>query len=560
MLETKTTENGQNGLDLDLKTFELEIEKEIDSLFIPLGNEAETKFEAAPPSMEIEQPSSPAFVAPPAPTAAAPEPEEMTIRFDEPQVQTVAVTPESRTVSAAAADTDDFTLVLESPDDSSDELKALLESFQASYLSFDWDFSSLNVAALAEVLTRLEPHCVKTPETESLYKIMKAVLQRVSARPDTVSPQFVEVMKDAQGLLNRFLLPGNGGISSEDRSRFKDLIARVHAIRNAQMNRDTRPTGSSVPSQASRQGDFVSAGDPSTSDGFIALEGGPENLAGWIEQAQRRLTLTLQGLQDVNRRLYQLEEILVSKPALAPLTTRIKSLRSNLEQQLSSMRSQESFWSRLTAVINERGVQLKDGASVPETVAHSVEATEGIRDLSGSSTAEAPVAPLSPRTQREQVCLITVGGRKYAVLSANVVKVQPVNGKKISTISKRGYGVLKDFKPFFKSLKTGLFGAWIGLPTDVLKTYQFMPVSFGGMGVEESGPEGVKGAVLISNGQRHGIIWSESDKVDLITETIDLTSHSKAFLGRIQSGSDEEVEVLHVDHLLKTVYQDEADH
>jgi hypothetical protein len=70
----------------------------------------------------------------------------------------------------------------------------------------------------------------------------------------------------------------------------------------------------------------------------------------------------------------------------------------------------------------------------------------------------------------------------------------------------------------------------------------------------------VKGAVLVSNGQQHGIIWSESRRVDLVTETIDLSSRSKAILGRIRTGSDDEVPVLHVDHLLKAVHHDEADH
>jgi hypothetical protein len=559
MLETKTNEDRQNGLDLDLKTFELEIEKEIDSLFIPLGNEAEAKLHSAPPSMEIERPAPP-VQAPPAQSAAAPISREISISFDPPQSQTMVMESVGHDDSPAPAESEDFTLVLESPDDPSDELKVLIESLQASYLSFDWDFSSPNVAALGEVLNKLEPHCMKAPETESLFKIMKAVLQRVSVRPDTVSPQLVEVMRDAQGLLKRFLVPDGVGATPDDRSRLKDLIARVHAIRNAQMSRDTRPTGSSMPAPAGRPADSAPLGEPSPSDGFIALEGGPENLGDWIEQAQRQLALTLHGVQDVNRRLSQLEEILVSKPALSPLTSRIKTIRTNLEQQLACMRSQESFWSRLTAVIRERGLQLNAGTSESGPLVPNGKAAGGDRDPAESSVASFGTTPASPRTQREQVCLITLSGRRYAVLAANVVKVQPVTGRKMTGISNRGYGILKDFKPFYKSIKAGLFGTWIGLPANALKTYQFMPVTFNGLNVEEPTPETVKGAVLISNGQQHGIIWSESGSVDLVTETIDLSSSSKAILGRIRPGSDDEIPVLHVDHLLRAVHHDEEDH
>ncbi len=559
MLETKTNEDRQDGLDLDLKTFELEIEKEIDSLFIPLGNEAEAKLHSAPPSMEIERPAPP-VQAPPAKSAAAPISQEISISFDQPQAQTMVMESAGHDDSPAPTESEDFTLVLESPDDPSDELSVLIESLQASYLSFDWDFSSPNVAALGEVLNKLEPHCMKTPETESLYKIMKAVLQRVSVRPDTVSPQLVEVMRDAQGLLKRFLVPDGVGATPDDRSRLKDLIARVHAIRNAQMNRDTRPTGSSMPAPAGRPSDSVPLREPSPSDGFIALEGGPENLGDWIEQAQRQLALTLHGIQDVNRRLFQLEEILVSKPALSPLTSRIKTIRTNLEQQLACMRSQESFWSRLTAVIRERGLPLNVGTSESGPLSHNGKATGGNPVLTDSSVPSVAAETASPRTLREQVCLFTLSGRKYAVLAANVVKVQPVTGRKMTGISNRGYGILKDFKPFYRNLRAGLFGTWIGLPANVLKTFQFMPVAFNGLNVEEPTSEVVKGAVLVSNGQQHGIIWSESRRVDLVTETIDLSSRSKAILGRIRTGSDDEVPVLHVDHLLKAVHHDEADH
>lgn len=561
MLDAKANESAQNGLELDIRTFELEIEKEIDNLFIPLGNDAEVKVQSTPPSMEIEQ-AKPIVSDTPAeaPVLAEAAPGGITLGEAPPPMES---TMEVRAVQAdnmASSEADELTLVLESPVEPPDELEQLIESFQASYLSLDWDFSSPNVSALGEVLAKLEPHCLKMPETESLYKIMKAVLQRVSVRPDTISPQLNEVMREAQELLKRFLLVGKAGISSGDRSELKGLIARVQAIRNAQIQKENRPSISLAAGGAAAASDLPGSGEAAASGvALSAFEGGAEDLGRWIEHSGHHLKTMLLGIQDVNRRLLQLEEILVSKPTLAPLTNRIKSVRLSLEQQVASMRTQESLWSQMTALVHERGLQFKGDDSV----------AEGRPNAGGFGVAEATTvrpgaeasATHSPRRmQREQVCLITLAGKRYAVLSANVVKVQPISGKKMMSISRKGYGLLKDFKPFFKSIKAGLFGTWIGLPTEVLKAYQFMPVYFNGLNVAEPVPDDVKGAVLVSNGRQHGIIWSELGSVDLMTETIELTSDSSAILGRIHLDTGEEVQVLHVDHLLETMHQDENRH
>ncbi|MCU0572625.1 MAG: hypothetical protein MUC41_06485 [Syntrophobacteraceae bacterium] len=560
MLDAKANESAQNGLELDIRTFELEIEKEIDNLFIPLGNDAEIKVQSAPPSMEVEQPKPIVSDTPAAaPVLVESAPGEITLgQVPSPIESTVEV----RAVQAedmASNEADELTLVLESPVEPPDELEQLIESFQASYLSFDWDFSSPNVAALGEVLAKLEPYCLKMPETESLYKIMKAVLQRVSVRPDTISPQLIEVMREAQGLLKRFLLIGKDGISSGDRSELKALIARVQAIRNAQIQKESRPGIAFTAAGAATESEFAASGEATAGGALPAFEGGAEDLGRWIEHSGHHLKTTLLGLQDVNHRLFQLEEILVSKPTLAPLTNRIKSVRLSLEQQVASMRTQESLWSQMTALAHEKGLQFKGDDSVAEGSPH--EGRFGVAaESAGRPSADTSAAPSPKRMQREQVCLITLAGRRYAVLSANVVKVQPINGKKMMSISRKGYGLLKDFKPFFKGIKAGLFGTWIGLPAGALKAYQFMPVYFNGLNIAEPVPDDVKGAVLVSNGKQHGIIWSESGSVDLMTETIELTSDSSAILGRIHLDRGEEVQVLHVDQLLEMMHQEETRH
>lgn len=417
MLETKTNENSQNGLELDIRAFELEIEKEIDSLFIPVGSEGEIKVQSEPPSLEIEEPRAPAPHAPTAEPvileASTGEAETVRESFEEAPVRGPAV---SEAAPATPVETEELTLVLESPDDSSHELEQLIEMFQASYLSFDWDFSPPNVSDLADVLTKLEPHCLKMPETESLYKIMKAALQRIAARPETVSPELVEVVREAQGLLKRFLLIGKTGISSGDRADLKALISRVHAIRNAQLQRESRPYNAVAASPAGVVTEYFPSGESAVGGSWSGFEGDADEVGRWIERAGLQVKSTLQGLQDVNRRLLQLEQILVSKPALAPLTSRIKSLRLSLEQQVTNLTSQESFWSRLSALASEKGLQFK--GSTPGDGTGPAEGKPSGQGSPSQSTTAAAAASSNRRTQHEQVCLITLGGRRYAVLSA----------------------------------------------------------------------------------------------------------------------------------------------
>ncbi|MCU0586915.1 MAG: hypothetical protein MUF52_02060 [Syntrophobacteraceae bacterium] len=556
MLEAKTTESAQTGLELDIRAFELEIEKEIDNLFIPFGNDVEAKGQPAPSPMAVEPPkptvveipSVPAAVLAPAPAAI--EAEELILSFGQPAAEPTRVEPVARMDATVPDEPEGLTLVLESPEESRDDLQPLLETFQASYLSFDWDYSSPNVSALGEVLTKLEPHCLKAPETESLYKIMKAVLQRVSSRPDSISPQLIEVMRDAQGLLKRFLLAGREGLTPGDRGELKALIARVQAIRNSQAPGEPRPAESTRTGLASPASDAAHSGEPEPPMEMSALEGSPEDFGDWVDQARQQLRGTLQGIQDIHRRLFQLEEILVSKPALAPLTNRIKSVRSSLEQQLSSIRAQESFWSRMTVTVQSRGIRWKDDGLASGSA--SGNDRSGLPDLPSSPSSVAAETSSSPhRVQREQVCLITLAGRKYAVLSASIVKVQSINGKKMKNILSRGYARLKDFKPLFRNIKAGLFGTWMGLPARALQTFQFIPLHFNGLGHAEPSPDQVKGTVLVSNGSQHGIIWSETGNIDLIHETIHLASEPSVILGRIHLDHGEEVEVLNVDHLLE---------
>jgi hypothetical protein len=549
MMEAKIAEEGQKGLDLDFSSFELEIEKEIDSLFVPLENEAVAQAKAAESSVETEKQQTSAAAIPVSgindpvqPPPVSTELEEITIGFDTQESKAKGEAGAGLPAFSTSLQPEDFTLVIESPVEESSELKGLVEAFQASYLSLDWDFSSPNVKALSDVLAKLEPHCARAAETDSIYKILKAVIQRVSSRPDSFSPQIIEVMRDAQELLKRFLLPDHAGVTAADRARLKDLVERVHAIKNAQMRKEVRPSASAAFEPSIPLPDFGPSESLPLSNGFIPFEGEPENLADWIGRAQNQLAGTLYGLQDVNRRLYQLEEILVSKPALAPLTARIRSVRSNLEQQISAVRNQETFWSRLISVVNSRGIRLEgEGTGQPASTGQAVKRESAPGDHAASN---------APKTQREQVCVFMLGGQKCAVLSANVVKIQSLNAKKMNSIEKRGYGLLKDFKPFLKSIKAGLFGSWIGLPAEILKTYQFLPIAHQTLGIEKPLPLAVQGAVLVSNGQRHGIIWSESGSIDLITETIELSSDSQTVLGNIQKGPEEEIKVLHVDQLL----------
>jgi hypothetical protein len=255
----------------------------------------------------------------------------------------------------------------------------------------------------------------------------------------------------------------------------------------------------------------------------------------------------IRKLELERNRLLQLEEVLAKTPALAVVTSRMEKIRSNLEAQLSHLKQGESEWSKRAEWLNSF---MKNVEHAALTLPPASEPPPPVPV--GEPAKEPPAQPeTSDPTIKELVYIFDVSKRRMAVPASNVIKITKGSGRRMKKILQHGYASLHDFKPLFRSVKSGLLGDWGALPANTLKTFQFTVVQPDVLGVPETSCDPA-GIVLISNGRQHAMIVSESSSVGPPAEAeITLGKLSvKGVLGTIRTISGSSVEVIDVDNLL----------
>jgi len=337
----------------------------------------------------------------------------------------------------------------------------------------------------------------------------------------------------------------------------------------------------------------------------------------WMEFSGSQSSDAAQRLQEEGRRLRQIEQVLGKTPVLAPIVSRLSNVRSGLEGcSLSLTESGREWEKRLDWLITfEKNIEeslakapaqakaetaaappaaapaapIPTLASVAPDVAPTFVAPEVAPAFVAPEVVPVPVAPevapevdagpvevaapaaapaseqpaelLTPMEEpegpetavrQEEVYSYRLLGKRFAVASSLVVRIGLASPRKANKIRERGYAVLADFKPFLRSLKSGLKGTWSDLPVDVLKTYQFFPLPVLVPGISDVDLIGGT-VILVSNGEKHGIILAEPDGVRLSVENITSVADEQGILGVIHSETDPPIEVLNIDEILRSL-------
>lgn len=566
MQDLRMVADKDQNVELDLEAFENEIGKEIDALFIPTGiaDEAiEPQPKAAADSFDSGLMKKADEPTPPAPLPAP----EQEISFDDafsvpppadaPASQAPETTPElsfelALDAIAPKAEEPPAEPVLESRN--AEEIRKLVESFEIAYLSLDWDFSPGNIRNLAGALDRIEEHCGGTHETDSLYKILRAVLNHLTSRPDGIPVEVNEVMRDAQGLLKRMLLT-DGDIEAEDKQQLKSVIARVQAIKQRAVKKEeSQPVKAPVmPPQELPGSDLrpsFEARELENAD-YYRLE----RMIEWVETSRAQLNAVHSKLHDENIRLKKIEEICQKKPALAPLANRLAAIQANIQQQVNALWDSELEWQKSGDWLRE--IVARNAGRVPFALSNE--------PVVSAPVAEKPIAvtePVTPSNDEEQlpplpedhVCAFNLGGKTYALSASSVVKVERITPKTLNKIMKKGYATLGDFKPFFKSIKHGVFSAWQGVPSGILKGYQFLPITAETLQMGDSFGA-VGGLILLSNGSQHAMLAVDSADVDQYTAKVVAQGDGQGIIGgTADDGSGKTATMLNVDWILNDLY------
>ncbi|HOI93190.1 MAG TPA: hypothetical protein PK250_00645 [Syntrophobacter fumaroxidans] len=507
-------------------------------------------------SAEPHKPASDLFraapeKAEPAPAAVMPAPDWFKPVPDAPAVTSAPVPDEmwaekAETAPAAELEAEEGT-----------ELAALLDAFKIAYLSLDWEFSVENISSLQASLSSLEPHCRKSAGANSIYKILKAVLERLKTKPHAINPQLIEMVRDSQELLKPILLK-EGHLDRQEKERVKNLIARFQTQRD-KTSLDKAPITSRLAAEADAGMEVDRAIPLATlpEDQIAFVDRRPISaLKGWLEASRALVSETVQGLEFENRRLRQIEQILGKTKALEPLVARLEGIRANVEKHVLAFKSREPEWDERIRWLGELDVTISSrGGQVPRPAEDAVELEEVVLEAEElQEPGYAPAFSVEGDVRPGQVYYFSLGGKKFAVLASQVVKIDKVSGSKVKKFVKQGYASLNDFKPTFKNIKAGLFGTWGGLPVEVLKGYRFVPIPAEVFG-SESLPARSGGAILLSSGKRHGIVFCDSAVVDLHNDVeivIGKTSDDR-MLGSIMGVADSPVEVLNLDRTVRSL-------
>jgi hypothetical protein len=574
MQELRMAVEKEQGIELDLEAFENEIGKEIDALFTPTGfadDAPEPAPKAPPEQFDFPMPKKLTVNEQPAavqvPEASVLFDESLSIEGPFAAPPDAIAQPEPGFTLGPAADS--FTPSIAEPAieaAKADEIEKLVESFEIAYLSLDWDFSKGNVSGLAATLDKLEVHCRAKHETNSLYKILRAVLNHLASRPDGIPPEVNEVMRDAHNLLRQMLL-SNGEIRTEEKQQLKSVITRVQAIKQKGVKKE-EPQVETVEVTPPARFELPGA-DLRSSFDIKEMEDGDyyrlERLITWVDSSCEQLHAIHSELHEENVRLKRLEEVCEKKPALAPLANRIAAIHANIQQQINALWDRELEWQKSGDWLREMVARY---ASQQHVVAHADTPLVTLAFLEAKEPEPLAIKALEPVQQQlepeeparlfeEQVCAFSLSGKTYAVPTSNVIKVEPVNHKKYKKIMERGFATLNDFKPLFKSLKKGVFSAWQGLPSGILKSYQFVPIPLDTLQVAEPQTE-VGGLILLSNGRHHAMIAMDSASVEQFSATIAESSKDGALFGTADDGLGKTAGLLNVEWILNELYGNET--
>jgi hypothetical protein len=170
----------------------------------------------------------------------------------------------------------------------------------------------------------------------------------------------------------------------------------------------------------------------------------------------------------------------------------------------------------------------------------------------GLAETQSPQAPPDSvqevESKREDVYYCVISGKRYGVPASQVVKIDSVSSKKVKKIIGKGYATLADFKPIFKSIKSGLLGPWGDLPVEVLKEYRFVPISHQALGVADSSAT-ARSIMLVSGGRNQGFLLLESSGAELRkgVEILMGRSGETTVLGMADAETDAPVEVLNLE-------------
>ncbi len=473
------------GAGFNLDSLQVEIDKEIDSLFVP-AVEPERN-EGTVQTADHEQPKSV--------QDKSPKMDEQDLR-DTRKAGGPSLEPSHGAALRAKYDESPPDNAFDSERYHSHELSKLIETFNAAYLSLDWEFSRENILKLLAALHQLEPFASRYADAGSVLRILNVILKRLADKPHAINSRLVKLIRDSQGLLAHMLLV-EGEIGPDEKQRLKDLIESFHELRQkalAAKAKAARPRAGDtaqflLPSQEPQP---PAEARPER----ILPEPDTDSLQEFLELVEKTYSLSenLEVIGTQIARLRQIEAMLSKTPALVPVAQRLNGIGRALEDQVDTVR-------------NKRGALIDRISRIKKSETGWAHGEIKTQKGEGAEYLEAQAAAGSQLAERMMLHLIALDGQTLALPASCVLRVAQSSTKKGLRILERGYATLANFKPCLRGIKSEVLGNWTELPSKILRSYRFELVALDSF--NQAGAAG-QIAVLASDGEKHAILFAES--------------------------------------------------
>ncbi|MCX7823485.1 MAG: hypothetical protein N2260_08600 [Syntrophobacterales bacterium] len=341
-------------------------------------------------------------------------------------------------------------------------LSELLEQIMVNYLSLDWEFSQENLEAMKASILAVEAKISPTEETRHLFEILKKLLNWFLSYEQTVSMISLTLFKETLQFLNK-ILQKDQKVDEKDREIVEQLEKRFNILRTQY---EVKEPDLEPPSPKAKVAELVETPD-------VTKPKAPSISS--IEDVEKEIRNLKMDLERANLRLRKVISILDARPKLKPVADRLMKIVNHYEGYLDRMGSIETFLAFYSKEPHRAISTIEKELVTPLEITEKVSSQYAPEEVVSEAIEPTPKESGSPLESLvvQEVYLFLSQGKYFAIPFDQLIKYDNISSEKAHTLSSKGYGTLKDIKPFFKSIKHGVHGFWRNKSSRELKKMVF---------------------------------------------------------------------------------------
>jgi uncharacterized coiled-coil protein SlyX len=328
-----------------------------------------------------------------------------------------------------------------------------------------------------------------------LFSILKKLLEWFSAYEQAVSTNSLTLFRETLQFLSK-TLQRDQKIGDKEREIISQLCKRFNIIKRQYNIKEpdlTIPLVSPIPPEISVEPKVATAGVESIAE--VVTETQVVHKITSIQDLELEIQSLRKTLEQENARLRRIVEILCNRPKLKPVGDRLSKLVRRYESYVYRMQNLETSLLSFKLPIpgesiphdgKDKSVSVKEKISYEaKSVKHAaiekgVEEEEVMLDkhVEEEVVPELPISQPSDEYEPiKKVYVFLYQGKYFAIPADQLIKYDQISSRKTNYLISKGFGTLKDVKPFFKKITHGVRGQWLYKPEKELKSMIFKYVN-----------------------------------------------------------------------------------